>query len=718
MRRSSMVRSRRFFFCCCMGCISLSSTVSWAEGADPLDQLKPGEWYEVPNSRLDAVAPSEKQYPWLRGNISGVIDCWAGGALDSQRDRLYIGPGGGHGGYNGNEVYAFDLHDLKWHRLTDPDPVIPGTEYTDFNKSPFAMHTYDGVEYLPPPVDRYVVIGGWNTPRTYALDPDHPRHWEIYADHGTGRTGDYCAYDPIGQLLWLNTPITAGKLSQWDPLSHRWTLRLASSPEPSYYETADIDFHRRLLVACGRGKLTVTRLAEIPAVMTCRVVQASGDKEVADAPSPGFCFVPSIDEFVAWANGPDVYTLNADTWRWTRHPPAATNRVVPGPAQQWGTFGRFRYVPSRNLFILCNGVKQNVYLYRLTADKPNPITGVRAKTVRESVELSIPAAAVSVQAVYADGSRKDVTGEADYSCLDPSVAKTELHGKGVVTGLALGAARIRAVYTDPAYKRGYSSEVVVAVRPVKPAATLDALHCDAERLTMVAGDTFQLHAIGSYTRGADHFTRIGGDEVRWSCDTPEAVVIAHGLVRTIRSGKPATVRATFGGKAAAVAITVTDAPVIRRISFQVKDTPVRPGWLAETGQLYTAARGFGWLDNHDLTTRDDRASARHELLMRFNAAAKKPFKVQVPPGPYMVRIAMGDADYGKAPFEAWTALGDEKLLYYEGRQNTIGTRQVTAGEEGLVFTVNGPINYLIVAPLGIDLDKYADDGPEHRSNHR
>ena len=265
MRRLCLARTGRFFFWCWMGSIGFSPTLARAEGVDPLDQLKPGAWYEVPNSRLDAVAPSEKQFPWLRGNISGVIDCWAGGAFDSQRDRLYVGPGGGHGGYNGNEVYAFDLHDLKWHRLTDPDPVIPGTEYTDLNQSPFAMHTYDGVEYLPPPVDRYVLIGGWNTPRTYALDPDHPQHWEIYADHGTGRTGDYCAYDPIAQLLWLNTPITAGKLSQWDPLSHRWTLRLDSSPEPSYYETADIDFHRRLLVACGRGKLKVTRLADIPA---------------------------------------------------------------------------------------------------------------------------------------------------------------------------------------------------------------------------------------------------------------------------------------------------------------------------------------------------------------------------------------------------------------------------------------------------------------------
>ncbi len=100
--------------------------------------------------------------------------------------------------------------------------------------------------------------------------------------------------------------------------------------------------------------------------------------------------------------------------------------------------------------------------------------------------------------------------------------------------------------------------------------------------------------------------------------------------------------------------------------------------------------------------------------MRFNSATKKQFKVKVPPGPYTVRIAMGDADYGKTPFAAWTALGDERLIYYEGRHNTIATRRVTAGEEGLVFTVNGPINYLIVAPLGIDLNKYADDGPEHR----
>ncbi len=535
MRRFTALNAIGFAFGLCIAATCLTASEARAADADPLDQIKPGEWYEVPNSRLDSVAPSEKQYPWLRGNIGGVIDCWAGGAFDSQRDRLYIGPGGGHAGYNGNEVYSFDLHDLKWHRLTDPDPVIPGTEYTDLNLSPFAMHTYDGVEYLPPPVDRYVIIGGWNTPRTYALDPDHPKHWEVYPDHGTGRTGDYCAYDPISQLLWLNTPITAGKLSQWNPFSHQWTLRLNNTPEPSYYETADIDFHRHLLVACGRGKLKVTHLANIPAVLSCEMVKTIGDSEVADAPSPGFCYVPQIDKFVAWANGPDVYTLDIDTLRWTKHPPAATNHVSPGNAQQWGTFGRFRYIPSRNLFIVCNDVKKNVFLYRLTGDKPNPITAVEAKAVRKSIERSIPAAAISVEAVYADGSRKDVTREANYLSLDPAIAAIELRGGGLVTGRAIGAAHIRAMYAAPAYKRGYSSDVVIAVSPVAPAPTLDALHVSANRLTMVPGETFQLHAIGSYTRGADRFTQDGGDDVHWASDSPATASVSHGLIRALKS---------------------------------------------------------------------------------------------------------------------------------------------------------------------------------------
>ncbi|HEX3999693.1 MAG TPA: hypothetical protein VHX65_14160 [Pirellulales bacterium] len=704
----------RLIFGSCVVWACLAATIALAADPDVLDAIKPGEWYEVPNSHLDAVAPSDKEFPWLRGNVGGVIDCWAGGAFDTQRDRLYIGPGGGHAGYNGNEVYAFELHDLRWHRLTDPDPVIPGTEYTDLEKSPFAMHTYDAVEYLPPPVDRYVVIGGWGTPRAYALDPDHPKHWEVYPDHRTGRTGDYCAYDPVKQLLWLNTPITSGKLSQWNPFSHQWTLRLHDSPEPSYYETADIDFRRHLLVACGRGKSKITQLKDVPAVMECRTVETSGDRTAEKMASPGFCYVPALDKFVAWAGGADVYTLDIDTLHWTRHAPAPTNRVSPGPQQQWGTFGRFRYIPSRNLFIVCSGVKQNVFLYRLTAERPNPIVSVVARASRKSIERSIPATPLVVEAVYADGRHVDVTRDANYQSLDPNVASVEPRGGGIVVGRSLGTTQIRATYCDPAYKRGFSSGAEIGVDKVSPAPTLQSLKCDAARLTMVPGESFQLLAAGRYSRASDHFKQDETAAATWSSDSPEVVSVARGLVRAIKSGATVDVRVALDRRSAVVKVDVTDKPQIRRISFQVKETPVRPGWLAETGQKFSDHRGYGWLDNHDISARDDRASAHHPMLMHFNTVLEKAYKVRVPRGDYTVRIAMGDADYGKVPFEGWTALGDRRLIYYEGRDNSIATRRVSAGDDGLVFTVNGPINYLIVVPLGIDIEKHADDGPEPR----
>ena len=718
-----LVSKKRFKFklslpaLCCALCIAVMvffTGEAVAGEVDALSHLKPGEWYEVPDSHLESVAATEAQFPWLRGGIGGIIDCWAGGAFDSQRDRLYIGPGGGHAGYNGNEIYAFDLHDLKWHRLNDPDPVLPGTEYTDLNKAPFAMHTYDGVQYLPPPIDRYVVIGGWGTPRTYALDPDHPEHWEVFADHGTGRTGDISAYDPVSQLLWLSTPISAGKLSQWDPLSHLWTLRRKESPTPSYYETADIDYKRRLLVSCGKGKLKTFRLTALPAQVEAQEIKTVGDADALDAmnaPSPGFCYVPPLDRFVAWSKGADVYTLDLDAKRWTKHPPAPSNTVIPGPAQQWGTFGRFRYVASKNVFILCNSVKQNVFIYRMTADVPNVMTGVEAQALKASIDSDIPGAAIAVIAKYADGSQKDVTADANYFSLDPAVAEAGVRGHGSVKGLAPGTARIRAVYTDPAFQRGFSSEVTITVNDAVKASTLETIAMNFPKATVVAGDSFQLEASASYVRGADRFKRRCTDQVSWSSDAPDMVTVSKGLLRAIRPGGPVTIHCSWAGQTATAEVRVTSGPTIRRISFQVQSKSPRAGWDADNGQPYTKEREYGWLDTRNMAQRDDRKSARHQLLMRFVVAQENKFKLNVPSGQYLVRIAMGDADYGAVPFDDWTALGSEKLVYYAGHHNSVATKLVTAAGDSLEFTVKGPINYLIVAPVGIDLDKYADDGP-------
>ena len=99
--------------------------------AGPLEDLKPGEWYQVPNSHLYDVRPS--------GWSANVMEPWSGGAFDTKRDRLLVW-GGGHGDYSGNEIYAFDLAQLKWIRLSDPSANTGGDEcsglYPDGRPSP------------------------------------------------------------------------------------------------------------------------------------------------------------------------------------------------------------------------------------------------------------------------------------------------------------------------------------------------------------------------------------------------------------------------------------------------------------------------------------------------------------------------------------------------------------------------------------------------------
>jgi hypothetical protein len=684
-------------------------------GSSVLDNLEPGQWYEVPNSRLDAVAAPHAKFPWLAGSsgVAGVICCWCGGAFDSQRDQLYVGPGGGHMGYNGNEVYAFSLRDMKWRRLTDPYPVVKG-EATDPKTSPSAIHTYDGVEYLPPPVDRYVVVGGWSCPDTYALNPDRPDRWEAYPGHGTGRTGDICGYDPVRQLLWFNTPGTDGMLSQWDPLGHHWTLRATYSMEHmDYNTTGDIDCKRGLFVAAGNHKVYAWPVKPIPGVIAGGKIKTTGDTEILECGSPGFCYAPLCDKFVAWRSGADVYTLDMDTKVWTRHPPAASNKVIPGKPDQWGTFGRFRYVASRNVFVLYNSVSQNVFFYRLTADKPNVITAVKAKLIKAAVDSDIPAAAISVQAIYADGIRKNVTGTARYFSLDPAIARVELQGQGVVTGLAGGTARIRAVYTDPALKRGFADTMSLTVKDIIGDATLDSVKLNYSKLTMVAGDSFQLAADGAYTRGEGHFTRPCTTRADWKSNSPDAVTVAGGLVKAVGKGGPAKITASLGGKSDAAVVTVYDAPAITRINFQVTDASPRAGWKVDNGRAYSDARGFGWLHPGGLGSRDDRVNTNNFLLKSFVGCGEiKDFKVKVPAGWHVVRVAMGDPQYGATPFACWVALGTDKLLYYTGRGNDIATRVVKAGGDGLVFSAIGPLNYIIVAPVGLDMDKHANDGPD------
>lgn len=340
-----------------------------AQSAHPLDTLQPGHWYVVPNSRLDAVTPDP-----LPPNGSGsgaIMDAWSGAAFDTKRERLIVW-GGGHNDYSGNEVYVFDVKKLRWERLNEPTRNVGGSDncfYTD--GSPKSRHTYDQIEYLPA-IDKFVAFGcssPYPQSRTYddvvAFDFE-TLQWSRLASTAGTDYGATSAVDPTTGHAWYHGAGSYGHLREYDPIANTWTRRSASGVWIDYELTGALDPVKRRYIAVGMGLFWEWNMDGGPNSNPVRIT-TSGPRTAQNVDSPGLEYDPVIKKFVAWGGGASVYTIDLDTHTWTEVPPAPTNTVVPTRPNPRGTFGRFRYIPSRNAYILVNATNENVYFYKLSA---------------------------------------------------------------------------------------------------------------------------------------------------------------------------------------------------------------------------------------------------------------------------------------------------------------------------------------------------------------
>jgi hypothetical protein len=333
----------------------------------PLDTLKAGYWYQVPNSHMRDVMPTN--HAW--GQLAHIMDAWSGGAYDTKRDWLLIN-GGGHGDYSGNDTYAFSTDSLKWTRIftgTDSS-IIPSNNsnpaYVDGN--PASRHTYDGLTYLPDQ-DAMFMIGG----SIFNLGTFYNDAWSfgIADTTWTGKAGygvdlqvmNYVEsdYDPVSKKVLAHM---YGLLKQYDPVADTWSEVGSASASWSGIVAAH-DYKRNKFVVMGNGTFVVYNLNDTWPV-TGHTTATTGDTAIVSAPVfPGFVYDPVADRMVAWGGNSVVYTLNMDTMVWTRHLPAAGNTVTPPAQATQGTHGRFQYVPSKNVYVAVNDIDQDVYFYKL-----------------------------------------------------------------------------------------------------------------------------------------------------------------------------------------------------------------------------------------------------------------------------------------------------------------------------------------------------------------
>jgi hypothetical protein len=358
--------------------------------AAPIDDLAPGNWYRVPSSKLNSVLPGVL----VGGDFESIMSAWSGGTLDTRRDRLLIW-GGGHSNYGGNEVYAFDIAAGSWARLSNPStPDVASTCLYPDGK-PRSRHTYGYLAYVPES-DAMVSFGG-SGPWPLGGGPFCRNLHAFLLGTNTWNTNFGPPVPDSGSMIaWaIRHPSTgdiwyrggyAGSLMRYEPGAQRWTTYPAS-PYIEIDSSPAIDSKRNKLVAVGSypgGRQLIVWDLNRPGDPPQRPTSSGpSDPELADA--PGFDYDPVSDKFVAWIGGTAVYTLDPVTWAWQRVAAAGTNSADPGAPLLNGTFGRFRYVQSKNAFILANGINQDVFYYKLAAGAGTRVPVVSISAVNNSI---------------------------------------------------------------------------------------------------------------------------------------------------------------------------------------------------------------------------------------------------------------------------------------------------------------------------------------------
>lgn len=356
-------------------------------------------WYQIPNSTIDAVCAGTHGYPQVLGQEGcKAIESWSGGSFDSTRNRLIVW-GGGHDAYYGNELYAVNVDTLTTTRLNNPGlPLALDTCCTANGTQPASRHTYDGIEYMPN-VDRLFVFGGSPASSQGLITNDT---WTFYFGNMTWtkmnpsgpipdvNPGVVTAYDPNTGKIFLHDNLN---LFSYDFGTNTYKQVSNNGNGIDYHMTAVIDPVRKKFVVIGNGQQWVYDLASTAQFIPKQALNATGGSAIVSTPSPGLAYDPVNGKIVGWSGGNNVYLLDLGTNTWT-----TVSNYTGGPGALTyggtGTFGRWGYSPTSNLFVVVNGISKNAFTFRLDGGGPPPPPP--SDTTPPSVTMTAPASGSTV----------------------------------------------------------------------------------------------------------------------------------------------------------------------------------------------------------------------------------------------------------------------------------------------------------------------------------
>ncbi|HNS98850.1 MAG TPA: hypothetical protein PLJ27_13620 [Polyangiaceae bacterium] len=308
-----------------------------------------GEWTAIgTNAMTDVIFDygSAATPDGFRSNLQGIMDAWSGGTYASPHHRLYVN-GGGHGDYDGNEWYAFDVSHQRWERINDPSLYRPGTSadgiYPD--GAPEPIHTYNNLVYAPT-TNKLYRAGKSGSPLSnlWAFDLN-TKKWEKTPVPANDPHGNVARWDPTTNRVFLcrNSSQASGYtyIVWFDPITS--TLTDTGAATRWYSGTGALDTTHGEFVYTG-GKQAPIRVNTTTYEITN--VDVTGDTEIQNVPAPGFVYDSRRDRFTAWGAAGDtrtLYHISRKDWKWTAETP--TTGDTPGAPNANGIYGRFQYIP-------------------------------------------------------------------------------------------------------------------------------------------------------------------------------------------------------------------------------------------------------------------------------------------------------------------------------------------------------------------------------------
>ena len=407
-------------------------------------------WYEIPNTRIRPLCPNPAQFPGinLNSDCHDVTTAWSGGTFDTTRNRLMI-QGGGHNGYAGNEIYVLDMDTLSMSRLYDPSinpPTSCGNNGLMPDGKPQGYHTNNQMAYIPS-VDKMLLNEGSNVPcggtngKTFLFDPKNNQwanleHPGVTISNSGSSFGLNTVYDPNRALVFARATYV---LYAFNPTTNTWAALSGQDPNtpPNVdYKQAIIDTKRKryLYQVPGVNKIFYYDISPTSSYTVQSFVPSSCDAFI-NSTEDGWQYDSFQDRYVAWVGGNSVIVMHPDT--------GACSSIAfsgsPGPALSNGTYGRFQYVTSMNLFVVCNDIDNNCFTLRMSSagggtagDTTPPSTpgNLNASAISSQINLSWSAStdniAVTGYKIFRNGTQLTTTTSATYTDngLQPSTTYT------------------------------------------------------------------------------------------------------------------------------------------------------------------------------------------------------------------------------------------------------------------------------------------------------